>query len=291
MDISILIVTKARPNELEITLNKVRNCIDLSVHEVRVFVDGCEKTASIIQHFPWVKWEISEKSIGASPARNKLYKKATGSILIGLDDDAHLVTPNTISVIQSKFNLNTKLGITAFKEVKGIFDLDEVIKLNEEKQEFLTTEFIGCGFAIKREVYIETRGFPLWIDIYGEESCLAMEVLDLGYDILYTNTILVNHRIDHAKRQAQGRNYYRFERQLRNSFRIFIVYYPNPLVNILKLLLHNFRKYALSDSIYFKLYWKAVWNMIFHFFTILKFRKPLRKETLCRLVHLQSIKF
>ncbi|SEA89078.1 Glycosyltransferase, GT2 family [Flavobacterium gillisiae] len=291
MEISILIVTKGRPDEVGITLNKVRRCIDLSVHEVRVFIDGCKKTESIIKNFPWVKWKISEKSVGASPARHLLYKEAKGAILIGLDDDAHIVTSNAITLIENKFNLNPNLGIIAFKEVKGVFESDNLIGVLEKKAEYLTTEFIGCGFAVKRKVYLETRGFPLWIDIYGEESCVSMEVLDLGYDILYTNAIVVNHRIDRAKRRLQGRNYYRFERQLRNSCRIFLVYYPNPIMRILKLLLHNFKKYALSDAVYFKLYWKAVGNMIFTFFYILKFRRPIQKVTQNRIRKLKNVPY
>ena len=48
MKISILIVTKNRPDELEITLNKLFGLLDLSVHEVLVFIDGCNKTEILI---------------------------------------------------------------------------------------------------------------------------------------------------------------------------------------------------------------------------------------------------
>ena len=82
MKISILIVTKNRPDELEITLNRLIGLLDLTLHEVLVFIDGCEKTEMLIAKYPWVQWENSAISISASPARNKLYKKAKGKILI-----------------------------------------------------------------------------------------------------------------------------------------------------------------------------------------------------------------
>jgi hypothetical protein len=66
----------------------------------------------------------------------------------------------------------------------------------------------------------KTNGFRTWIDIYGEEPCLSIEVLDLDFGHLYTNQVAVNHRVDGAKRKLQGKNYFRFENT--NSSWIFL---------------------------------------------------------------------
>ena len=293
MDISILIVTKGRPDELEITLNKVKSVVDLSIHEVRVFVDACKKTEAIIPHFPWVQWEISEKNIGASPARNQLYKNAKGSIFIGLDDDAHPINKDFISLTKALFKKNTTTGIITFQEIRGVFlsDIDALKKAERDEIAFFTNDFIGCGFAIQKEVYNKTNGFPMWIDIYGEESCLSIEVLNLGYDILYNNTIIVNHRIDRMKRLDQGRNYFRFEKQLKNMMKYYIVYYRFPMIKIAKLLLHNFKKYALKDKKYFRLFFKSIFVTISEFFYVLKFRKPVQKSARKKVQELKNIKY
>ena len=96
------------------------------------------------------------------------------------------------------FSKNPNVGILAFEEIKGRFESDrEALKVSEkDKVEFLTAEFIGCGFAIRKSVYMKTNGFPIWIDIYGEESCVSMEVMSKGYDILFSNQIKINHRVD-----------------------------------------------------------------------------------------------
>jgi GT2 family glycosyltransferase len=291
MEISFLIVTKNRPEELEFTLTKLQIYYDSSCHEVLVLIDGCPETEVIKEKYPWVQWYSLKESISASPARNFLYQKAIGEILIGLDDDANLISEKPIETIQSYFNANQNLGILAFKEVKGIFKSNSEINLENEKEEFLTTEFIGSGFAIRKKVYDETNGFPIWMDIYGEETCVSLEVMDLGYDILYSNQVAVNHRIDVEKRKLQGKNYFRFQKQLQNSFRIYLVYYQYPLKKITKLLFHNFKKYALSDWIYFKLFFKAVVNMFLVFFVVMKFRKSINNVTLLKLKQLQSIKY
>lgn len=292
MQLSFLIVTKNRPNELKFTLNKLRSLLDLSKHEVLVFVDGCHETQKIIQRYHWVKWTMGEKSVGASPARNKLYKKAKGKILIGLDDDAHPISNNFIAEVEKEFEKNNKLGIISFQEVRGIYESD-FIALGYAKQgeSYLTSDFIGCGFAISNEVYNKTNGFPVWIDIYGEEPALALEVLDLNYEILFKNSIIVNHRVNRKKRMKQGKNYFRFEKQLRNSIRYFLVYYPNPILKIIKLLIHNFLKYAIKDIHYFKLFCKVCLSTIFQLFNILKFRKPVNKKTLKYKLNLRALKY
>lgn len=293
MEISILIVTKNRPDELEITLNKLFGFLDLSIHEVLVFIDGCNKTEVLIAKYSWVHWENSKKSISASPARNKLYKKAQGKIYIGLDDDAHPLSNHFITTTQSIFLENEKIGIIAFQEVRGVFLSDqEVLQQAEPKIfKYQTNDFVGCGFAIRKEVYDKTNGFPVWIDIYGEESCLAIEVLDLAYEIHYNNTIIVNHRVDRNKRLGQGRNYFRFEKQLKNTIFYYVVYYPNPMLKILKLLFHNFKKYGLKDATHFKSFWRSIFVSFKEIYVVFKYRKPVQKSTLQKLKTLKGIKY
>jgi len=293
MEVSILIVTRGRPKELEITLNKLIGLLDLTIHEVLVFIDGCKKTEMLIAKYPWVQWVNSEINTGASPARNKLYKKAQGTIFIGLDDDAHPLSERFISKTNSVFLENEKIGIIAFQEIRGVFISDEeALKMAEpEMDSYPTNDFVGCGFAIKKEVYDSTNGFPVWMDIYGEESCLAIEVLDLGYEIHYNNSIIVNHRLDKKKRLEQGRNYFRFEKQLKNTIYYYAVYYPNPALKIVRLLFHNFKKYALYDSKYFQLFWKSIFAALEEIFHVLKFRKPVQKSTLAKIKIVKGIKY
>ncbi len=292
MEISFLIVTKNRPEALTLTLSKLERLVDLSIHEVLVFIDGCKETENLISSFPWVKWEVSPKSISASPARNQLYKKAIGKIFIGLDDDAHPISANFIDAIINAFNTDVTIGVLAFQEVKGLFNSDEeALKNAKQTESFLTNEFIGCGFAILKKVYDATNGFPVWMDIYGEESALSLEVLNLDYRIKFLPQIIVNHRVDKAKRVEQKHNYFRFEKQLQNSIRYYLVYFSNPSSKIAKLLFHNFKKYALKDSKCFQLFWKVVFSTIVNFFKILKYRKPVSKETIQKLVEVKGLQF
>lgn len=292
MEISFLIVTKNRPEDLALTLNKLKVIMDLTSHEVLVFIDGCSKTESIVNDFDWVNWTISKQSVSASPARHALYKKAQGAIFIGLDDDAHPLSPNFINEVETNFSRHPDLGIIAFQEVRGLFMSDEIaLESTKQAETHFTSDFVGCGFAINKSVYEATNGFPIWIDIYGEEPALALEVLDLGYNILYQPNIKVNHRIDTEKRKLQGRNYFRFERQLKNTIRYYLVYYPKPFLKIMKALWHNFYKYALKDWTYFKSFVLVVFSTLFKLPSILKYRQPVKQATINKKLNLKPLNY
>ena len=90
MEASILIVSKNRRDELRKTISILEKCVNKREHEILVFLDGCtDGSGELQEEFPWIQWYSSEVSIGASRARNLLYKEARGSVLFGFDDDAH----------------------------------------------------------------------------------------------------------------------------------------------------------------------------------------------------------
>ncbi|RTY93156.1 glycosyltransferase family 2 protein [Flavobacterium sp. RSP46] len=294
MKASILIISKNRKDELALTLEILQPMIEVEEHEVLVFLDGCtDQSALLIDQFNWVKWFSSEKSIGASAARHQLYPKAKGQFLIGFDDDAHPLQSDFITRTLSVFERYPTVGIVAFQEIKGVFGSDQeaLSQVNSIAEEYFTNEFIGCGFAIRKEAYQDTNGFPVWIDIYGEESCVSIEVLAAGYDIIYTNTIQVNHRVNLIERKKAGQNYFRFGKQLKNSTYYFLVYYPYPLGNILKLFWHNFNKYALRDINCFKIFFSVSVKVLRSMPRILTYRKPVTALVLDKMRKVKGMQF
>ena len=293
MKASILIVSRNRKAELRKTLGILENYIDRDRHEIRVFLDGSSDRSEELENiFPWVHWYRSEKTLGASGARNILYGKAKGEVLFGFDDDAHPLQSDFIKRTFEVFDSNKNLGIIGFREIKGVYSSDDQIppELLAEEEDYFSNEFLGCGFAIKKEVYHRTRGFPVWIDIYGEEVCLAWETIVEGYDILFSYRVLVNHRVDRENRKAMGAGYFRFGKQLKNTTYFYLVYYPFPLLikKILKLWLHNFRKYALRDKQFFTAFFSALGQVVVNLNKILKYRQPVTQENLRKIKQLQN---
>jgi GT2 family glycosyltransferase len=294
MEASILIVSKNRKQALEKTLLLLKPMLDFSKHEVLVFLDGCtDNSADLKKAINWVSWCFVEKSVGASPARQQLYKKATGTYFIGFDDDAHPLYSDFITRTITIFNNHENVGIIAFEEIKGLFKSDEAALKSgcSQPEEYLTNEFIGCGFAIRKKVYEATHGFPIWMEIYGEETCLSIEVLSKGYDILFTNTIKINHRVDKEARKQSGKNYFRFEQQLKNTTGYYLIYYKRPLFKILKLYKHNFKKYALTDFTCFKLFFKVGFGLIYNIPKMLKYRQPVDGKVIKKRNNLRPLNY
>lgn len=294
MQASILIVSKNRKEALEKTLLILEKVIDFSIEEVLVFLDGCTDTSYQLKHkFNGIKWYESEQSLGASRARNELYAKAQGNILIGLDDDAHPLSADFVTQAADIFNNYPTAGVIAFQEIKGIFasDIIALQSVSLIEQEYFTNEFIGCGFAIRKDVYEATNGFPVWIDIYGEESCVSIEVIKKKYDIIYSNKIKVNHRVNLEERKENGQHYFRFGKQLKNSTYYFLVYYPFPLINILKLYWHNFHKYALTDFKFFKIFFEIILEVLINIHKVLKYRNPVDKIVIDKVRSFTGLKF
>ena len=294
MKASILIVSKNRKKELEFTLSILEQMLDFSEHEVLVFLDGCSDDSFVLKDkMNWVKWYSSEKGVGASAARHLLYPKAQGQFLIGLDDDAHPLHSDFIEKTLCLFDKYSYVGIIAFQEVKGIFNSDSeaLDKFKSSEEEYFTNEFIGSGFAIRKEVYEATNGFPVWIDIYGEESCVSLEVMAKGFDILYSNAIKVNHRVNMEVRKSMGQNYFRFGKQLKNATYYFLVYYPNPLPRIIRLYWHNFRKYALSDLKCFKIFFKIILETAINLPKVMKYRNPVETSLINKIRNRKSLNF
>ena len=284
---SILIVTHNRKKELEKTLVFLKETLDLAKTEVLVFLDGCSDGSDALKKlFAWVDWHYSPHKLGASRARHLLYKHAKGAIFFGFDDDAHPITPRFIQTTQQIFKEHPLTGVIAFQEIRGF--PDEMIKEMPEDKTLTTfpcSEFIGCGFAIKKDVYTKTRGFPDWIDIYGEEACLSAEVIQLGFEIQCTNRVKVHHRVNKVNRKRKGGNYFRFEKQLKNVTLYYLVYYPFllRLRKIAKLYFHNFTKYGLTDIRYMKGIGKAVMGVLVRYPLVLSRRKVLEPNIIKKL--------
>jgi GT2 family glycosyltransferase len=137
---------------------------------------------------------------------------------------------------------------------------------------------VGCGFALRSDVYFMTDGFPTRVDIYGEESCLSLEIISKGFKILWTNSIMVHHRVNKNVRANSGRNHFRFTKQLRNVSLFYVVYYKNPYAKLFKLYFHNFKKYAVKDIQYFKGFFSAMGRFIVSVPSVLKYRSPIDKK-------------
>ncbi|WP_416448163.1 glycosyltransferase family 2 protein [Leeuwenhoekiella sp. A2] len=254
---SICIVSKDRKEELFKTLCILKKYLN-TVCEIHVFLDNCtDNSASLKQDFPEVIWYESSKQIGPSRARHRLFNEAKGDYIFGFDDDAHPLNADFIKKAIHIFQHEPDLAVLSFEELKGIFNNDaEALKFHVPEQQFYCNAFTGCGFAVRKSAYQQIKGFPEWMDIYGEEACVSIQFIEKGFKICYTSAISVNHRVNREHRRTGGSNAFRFEKQLCHAGMYFLIYYPIFLIpkKLFKLFWHNLVKYAFTDWRFFKGY-------------------------------------
>lgn len=266
---AICIVSHNREIDLIYTIEKLREIDRFDECTLYVFMDGYfEEIDHLKEKWPTIKWFESKTNIGASKARKLVYEQISETYIIGFDDDSHSLNLNLFNIVENTFNNDHNIGVIAFSEIKGLYSEEELTqKINQISIQVpkKSNEFIGCGYAIRRDLYNLTNGFPSFINIYGEESFVSFEIMKLGYDILHLPELIVHHRVNRQIREKEGYNTFRYNKQLAHSIVFYYCYYPYPIMmwKILKLAYHNFKKYALRDFNYFFNFFKGVLKAIY----------------------------
>lgn len=163
---------------------------DYAEKEVAVFDDAStDGTLELQERFPQVRWYRVEEKQGYLPARNQLMSETDAEFYFSLDDDAWFIKGDEIS-----------LGVKLLKERPEVAALAyDILSPDrpapaERAAPYATHTYIGCGHLLRlsaaREIgyYTPSPGF-----YGGEEKDLCVQLLDRGYEILYTPGLHVWH--------------------------------------------------------------------------------------------------
>lgn len=244
--ISVIIITYNRLKELRETIENVIQ--EEKEYKELIIVDNAstdetQKYGRRIsrKNNSKTKYFRLEKNLGVAGGRNYAVKKASGDILVFLDDDAVWGQENSLSIIKEKFRTAPEIGILAFKIInyytkevrRAEFPFtDKHISKDEER---LTSTFIGAGHAIRRKIFVDCGGYPDDFFYGGEELDLSFRVINYNHRILYFPQIAVLH-----KQAATGR--------MKNDEK-WIMIYRNRMITAYKFLSRRYR--MVSNTIWF----------------------------------------
>ncbi len=182
MFFSILLCTFNRANLLPNAIESVINQ-SFADWELIIIDDGSQdNTKYVIQKY-LEDSRIScfyQTNAGAASARNVGLEKAKGKYITILDSDDHYKEDHLLTrhdVIRKNTDIDVLHGgceIIGSELVPDIHNPQSLINLNDC--------YIGGTFFIKREVLIETGGFP--IVSYGEDFLLMQTFIELNKKIL-----------------------------------------------------------------------------------------------------------
>lgn len=235
--ISVLIITYGRKEEVLDTLKLFNKYSDGKI-EVLILDNNSsdELKDSIFKMLNneniILKYYNDKINYGVALGRNYLIEKASGNILVTLDDDINIEENinDFFRKISNYFLENKKVGCLAFNIINYYTrqHLRHEIPHGNKKLDFnknmLTYYYIGAGHAIKKEVYQKSGLYPDDLGKYGgEERDLSFRILEKGYDILYTADIKIYHKVSPKGRLLEEQ----FNRY-RNQLIVLNRYMPNP---------------------------------------------------------------
>ena len=229
MQVSILICTKNRRSDLELTLNKINYLIDNLTVECVVFDDGSTDGTYkfVVENYPNINVKRNEVSKGYLFCRNKMLNDSKALYAISLDDDAHFVTEFPIKKISTYFENNPQCGLIAFRIFWGI-TLPAATKTNEKAQR--VQGYVGCGHVWRMKSWHNIPNYPEWFVFYGEENFASYHLFKKNWEIHYVPDVLVHHRVDLKARKKNKDYMLRLKRSLRSGWYLYFFFYLSRLV-------------------------------------------------------------
>lgn len=224
--ISAVICTHNRASYLQKALSSLmEQTLEKCAYEILIVDNGSsDETKDVVQRFsevPNLRY-LFEPSIGLSRARNTGWHHARGEYVAFLDDDAVACREWLQKYLQTFETFSPKPGCVGGR-VLPVWEAPRPDWLSDKMLGTLSvfdwSDFplviddgmglSGCNIAFLRELLQLTGGFPVELGrqgnrlLGGEEVLLRRRVAGMGYSIVYSPDILVNHSISASRLTKQ----------------------------------------------------------------------------------------
>jgi GT2 family glycosyltransferase len=174
------VTTRNRRDDLHKCLQSV--AIQSAAPEVIVVDDASDDgtVAMIESEFPEVILLRHADMRGYIVGRNEAARRATGAVIVSLDDDAAFSSPDIVRDTLACFT-DSRIGAVAIPYI-DVHRAPVVKQLAPDSvQVYLTNTFIGTAHAVRRDVFARLGGYRESLFHQGEESDFCMRMLAAGY--------------------------------------------------------------------------------------------------------------
>lgn len=188
----VIITTKNRRDEL---VNALRSAVALRGEvEVLVVDDGSTDGTSemVREQFPTVRVDRSEVSRHYLPQRNRAASLTSADILVSIDDDAIFSTPDVVAQTLRDFD-DPRVGAVAIPYIDVLKNPNLRQRAPKDEGIYLTREFRGTAYAVRRELFVQLGGFTELIAQQLEEQEFCARMLDAGYVVRLGRSEPIHH--------------------------------------------------------------------------------------------------
>lgn len=196
--ITIAILTYQRPNDLKKVLENIGLQHQPPFEVLVIDNDPTQSGQNAIQGHPYrVQYYCPGSNLGVAGGRNFAAAKATGDILLFLDDDACFADEHALEKAVASFD-DARVGCVAYlirnAQTGQIVPREFPGKSWRRWQEpHDVSYFLGGACAVRRDLYLALGGFDDLLFYDGEEIEFSYRLLNSGYRIHYTPEVAVLH--------------------------------------------------------------------------------------------------
>ncbi|ARF56525.1 glycosyltransferase family 2 protein [Streptomyces gilvosporeus] len=134
---------------------------------------------------------------GRNAALDRLREFGDVDVVVDLDDDGLLISPDVFTRLVELYEADDRLGIVGFRiaDERGRTQRRHVPRLRakDPMRGGLVTTFLGGGHGLSLRMLDETGGWPEPFFYAHEETDLAWRALDGGWKVLYEPELVLQH--------------------------------------------------------------------------------------------------
>ncbi len=171
----------------------------------------------------WLTLVDMDQNMGIA-GLNEGFKQAGGEYILVLDDDSHPRDNATLDRIIACLDTRPQVGIVACCIESDSGQPARTWHLPEKDMPGPSMAFVGCGFAIRRDLFERVGWYPERFFLYQNEMEVAIRVMQQGCQIRYEPDCRVVHRESRVGRTNWRRVYF----PTRNTIWIIRRYFPFP---------------------------------------------------------------
>ena len=216
MKVSYMITSHNRREELLKGLEAIRQQA-YADKEVHVVDDGSSDGTyeAVREMFPEVILTRNDPNLGSVASRNQIFGRATGDILIGLDDDSRFIDSGSTSRIVDRFKREPDLGLIDCQDIgperPHRIDPGGSGRLRGERH---VSAFACSRYALRRKALERVGLFPSFFWHAYEEPDLAIRLWDAGYRCLAWYDIIIWHEYSGLNRNECRTHFFHARNEL-----------------------------------------------------------------------------
>ena len=229
--VSLVILSFNLKNDLEILLNYLLLSDEFNDDLIEVIVVDNNSTDGTIDlllylkiQYPKLIIKILSENVGAGGGRNIGWNLAKNEIIVSIDHDAW-INLSDLKLIPKLFDQFNKAGILAFKIIHPI--TNDLQNPHGDKTCYVSN-FHGAGFAIRKSVFLTTKGMDNEVIYGGDELELSIKVHSCGWDVLYFPDIIVFHN---SRSHDQKEEIFRDKGYLYGNIKLLYKFFPESIAS------------------------------------------------------------